>query len=76
MHAELRASPGVILGAFSIILQEHDVTLLWVENGKVLQYFYQNCKCFLKKEKMRELATPLLNGQNDKSRDQRSGILQ
>ena len=54
MHAELRASPGVILGAFSIILQEHDVTLLWVENGKVLQYFYQNCKCFLEKGKMRE----------------------
>ena len=45
MHVELRASLGVILGAFSIILQEH-VTLLWVENGKVLQYFSQNCKCF------------------------------
>lgn len=47
MHAELRASPGAILGAFSIILQEH-VTLLWVESGKVLQYFDQNSILFKK----------------------------
>ena len=41
MHAELRESPGAILVAFSIILQEH-VAMLWRESGKVLQYLYQN----------------------------------